>query len=202
MMFAVADAGAMQAAMLLEQAVSVYRSYAGGRPEVERVKPELQRQRARAAAALPRIELGTVDLSSAAERTRESVRGKPLWEALVAFVTLGHPIPIERLRRSAKRRAEVAPLSTLMEQVLLSPSGQVVNRQPGSTDPEDDTALLGRMHEDIVLYHRLLVLGGIVPALEQFQLEHGLLEHRSVQKPWDFDHLAQRDRQASRGMIG
>lgn len=184
--------GAMHAAILLEDAVTTYRMYAGGTAEVQRLKAELTRLRAAAVAALPRSELGEVDLTACVERARNAVAGKNSWEALIGLASLSHPRSLERLRANAKRIADIAPLSSMMDFVQLRPSGQVTDRRPGSTDPSDEPAVLGRMHADAVLYHELLVIGGIVPALEILQLEHGLSTR-------DFFYIASRSSFVPRG---
>lgn len=166
--------GAMHGAMLIEQAISVHRRAGGASADVERLKLELQGARAEAVAAMPRTDVGTFDITTLTEHARATVQGKPTWEALVALVTLSHPIALDRLRTRAGRSLTDAPLSALADFVRLSRSGQVIDRRPGSLDPGDDQATVGRMHEEVTTYHRFLVVGGIVPCLQQLQLEHGL----------------------------
>lgn len=167
--------GMMHAAVLLEGAITVYRSVPAGGADADRLKSELQRVRAAAVAALPRTELARFDPTDLIEYARNHVKGRTARQALVRLVTLTKPFEMEALRKAAADALENAPLASAMASLNLKASGQLVHRTTATLDPDEESATIGRMHQHLNMYRQITAIG-INAARDQMQLEHGLAE--------------------------
>jgi hypothetical protein len=161
--------GAGRAAILLEQAIELYRSVAGSSAEVERLKPFLQRARASMIASFRRVDLGTVDLTACVERARASVRGRTRLEAMANFVMLFHPIPLAALRQSVVGDIRSSPTFDLLRSEAVSPMGQVLHRDAGLAGGQAESAIETRMHQELCLHRNLVVLGRFCPRFRFFR---------------------------------
>jgi hypothetical protein len=168
-------AGMMHAAVLLEEAITVYRSVPGGGADADRLKPDLQQVRAAAVAAMPRTELARFDQTELIEYARNHVKGRTSRQALLQLVTLTKPIDIEDLRRAAAEALRNAPLASAVASLNLKRSGQLVHRTAGTLDPDEEAGTIGRMHQHLNMYRQIAAIG-INAARDQVQLEHGLAE--------------------------
>jgi len=167
--------GRFLCAHALEQALEAHRSIGGdiaGR-EIERLRARIQNVRASGVAALPRVEMGTFQIGDLVEHARRSVRSKTSFKALIGLCTLTHPTSVETLREHAKEATSGSLFSLVATSQRLGRSGRVIEHIAGA---DDDERLIQQMHAEVTTHHKLFAIGGIRPALQQIQLEHGLRE--------------------------
>ena len=175
-----ADAGgavghaAMQRVVFLERALTVYRTVGGANADISRVKVKLEQARAGAVAQFMRIEGPTIDLSEFAAEARRRVSGKDAPLALLEFVLLWHPPALEELHARAVQALSEMPLIGRIARETLDHSGRVLHRSPGGFGDDHESPVLAEMHTRLCADRCLFVRGGVLPALHQLQLEHGL----------------------------
>ena len=150
-------------------------------PNTRQRRKELE-ERLRHAQASVRDEMGSFstsfDVTDFVHRSRESVGGKSLTQALGEFAALTPSPNPEDLREQARRVAAETPLASIMPSTMIDEDGKVVAKSPGMIGDESDS--------DLVLHHliaqqegrrrQIAVRGLIEPARHVFYAEHPLDE--------------------------
>ena len=118
--------------------------------------------------------------------SRNSVSGKTLNEALVAFVNLAVSESVRDLRESTIEQIGSYPLQFLFSGISMSRDGRVVAKRPGisvSNTPSDndetdnnEKTIYAKMIENYGIHVDLAVRGCILPAHEVLLVEHRLRE--------------------------
>lgn len=127
-----------------------------------------------------------VDLRDMVEAARKQVAGKDPWQALVALARIAQPAPPSHWRDQAKESIREYPLQAIFSSSRLSADGRLIARSPGLdlNQPESpgwEEAVHERAVENLLLYHGVVVHGGILPALNAIALEHRLTEAAFVE---------------------
>ena len=191
------------AAIFLEDAVQIYRSIPRVHRDRHGVDQKIQELRLlineygqRALGEMKTFSGTEIDLSESIEQARNSVSGKPVHEALLAFANL-HSINVKKLRESAIDGLSRTPFRTFFPTAFKSHDGRVIARKPGlkgsTTSEEDELEIRAEMN---LLHYlplvSLAVQALILPALDVLTLEHRLREV-------DFIDLARRSPIVPRG---
>ena len=127
-----------------------------------------------------------INIGQIAENAQNKVRGKPLDEALEAFVYLFSCVDVKNLRENTIEQIHSYPLQFLFSETSMSRDGRVIARRPGmfpsSTLSDKDEADEGEetIHAEMIESYRihvdLAVRGCILPAQEILLREHRLRE--------------------------
>ncbi|MBN1431871.1 MAG: DUF4209 domain-containing protein [Methanomicrobiaceae archaeon] len=131
-------------------------------------------------------EMGTIstepiDISHMIENARESVHGKNIMDAMLAFVNNFPDIRVKELRGNTVRKMLDFPLQSILSRTLVSQDGRVINKRPGisGSEPptaEDEIIIESEMIRDSRIRFGMCTQGHILPALEYLILEHRLRE--------------------------
>ena len=165
------------AASFLENAVQVYRNIPRSQrsrhqvdQRVEELRLKISEYGARALDEMGTVASPGLDLTDHAERVRDTVRGKPVDQALVAFANL-HQTKVEKLRTAAIDSLTKSPLVAHIPKVISSHDGRVIARTPGirgTTPSEEDEqevwAQMVRVHYQTLT--GLIAQASILPALQ------------------------------------
>lgn len=183
----------MAATGLLERAIQKYRSIPRSDRDALSVDKRLEELRLKMKKAQEKgmremitIKSPSIDISERVENAKSIVRGKSLFEAMVAFSTLLAPVDVNKLKDQANK-----DLTTYIHPGIpaayLAPDGRVVEKHSGiNTDGSiNEDTLRSRMIFLFQLYAGLNVQGTIIPALRILHQEHSIYEG-------DFVHLCGR----------
>ncbi len=184
------------AASFLEKAVQVYRSVPKVQRDRNNVGQRIEELRLRineygklALDEIARVGGPSIDVRESIEWARDAVHGKPVHEALEAFVNL-HITSVKQLREDAIKSLSRSPVLASMPKVVSSHDGRVIAKTPGisgSTPTEEDEEEI-RIQMSQLHYGThvgVAVQALILPALDVVTLEHRLREA-------DFIELARR----------
>lgn len=178
----------MSAASFYENAIKIYRTI----PRAERpiyqvdkrileLRTHLNNSGERAVGEMGLIKTPGVDITPIIDKARKAVTGKPLQQALLAFVNLYRGIKVEKIRESTVERMHKFPIQFLFGATIMSHDGRVIAKRPsislGKTlTDEDEIAVRAEMIRDYGILVNLVVQGDIWPALEILLIEHQLCE--------------------------
>ncbi len=175
------------AAGFLEKAVQIYRSIPRVHRDHHYIDKRIQDLRLRineyGLLALDEMKTFTtpgVDVSEVAEQARNSVNGKPLLEALMAFANL-HSIDFRDIRKSAIENLSRYTSQGLFSKVFRNHEGRVVDRTYGFSEstPSEENEIEIRAQMNRFPYGFGVVVAvqaKILPALDVLILEHRLSE--------------------------
>lgn len=180
------------AASFLENAVQVYRSIPRSQRSrhqidrrVEELKLMISEYGARALDEMGTVASPGLDLTDHVERVRDTVRGKPVDQALLAFANL-HETRVEKLRTAAIDSLAKSPLLAHIPKVVSSHDGRVIARTPGirgstpsAEDQEEVWAQMVRVHYQTLT--GLITQASILPALQVIVEEHTIQTAQLVQ---------------------
>jgi len=168
---AAAKADAAFACHLLSQAIEASRQVPNNQARTDELRVELQLRQRENVAQFVEYE-SAIDLSDCAADARARVGGKSLFQALVALCRLRQLVPVQHVRDRVQTLHKESVFRQLIPQVMVSAAGRVLGRNNGLMG--DGDALLWEMHHDVAVHQQIFARGGIGPALELLQLEHGL----------------------------
>ncbi|XXU42766.1 DUF4209 domain-containing protein [Sorangium sp. So ce1014] len=156
-------------------AVEAWRAVSGAKKESYRARVELQRlQRLSVQQLSENAHSQKTDMSSIAMGARARVSGKPWLNAIVELSLFRPPnMPLDELRESAKKRVEEFKFYSLFPATHISYTGRAVHERPAGLD-DPDAALDAAIRLDLSMLQQTIAIGGIIPAIEAIQLEHGL----------------------------
>ena len=122
-----------------------------------------------------------VDITQLIELAREAVSGKPVMEALSAFVNLHRGANSDELRQSVIKKMRQYPLQSLFASTTLSRDGRVIAKRPAmslgaDSTEQDEVAIRAEMVRDHTMLLGIVVQGYLWPALETLVLECRLSE--------------------------
>jgi hypothetical protein len=178
----------MAAASCFEKAIQTYRTVPraqrpayGVDERIANLRQLLSEAGERTLGELSVLTSESIDISDLVEQSRNSVRGKPMMEALASFVRVATPYQVGQLRESAERSLEQFPLQTLFERTHYSRDGRVVARTAGTAFDNRDSddyrqAVHAQMIQEFTLGIGIRVQGAIWPALQALTMEHRLRE--------------------------
>ena len=171
------------AAGFVEDAIQVYRTIPRdqrGRHDVDQRIQEL-RLRLREHGERSQEEMVTVrgdeiDVGDTIQKARDTVRGKPVLEALKAFADL-HRISVRELREAAIKNLSHTPFLASIPKVYSSHDGRVIARTPGISgsvpSADDEAEILGQMNRvEYPTRVGIIVQAMILPALDVLTMEH------------------------------
>ncbi|MBK8995706.1 MAG: DUF4209 domain-containing protein [Myxococcales bacterium] len=154
------------------QAVEAWRRV-GGEPEAVRAaRVKLQALQREGAGTLKGYEV-SIDLSHCVAQARDRVTGKSGFDAVVALVTLKRSHSVETLREQARIRLGEHPLQAVFQQRALNSFGRTVYPRPSVLDSVEQ-AITDATRSDLATTQQIFALGGVAPAAQQIQLEHGV----------------------------
>jgi len=185
----------MVAQTFYENAIQAYRTIPRAQRAAHRADDRMSELRAKLSESGEKSldEMGViqspgVDISQLADNARNSVKGKPLLEALKAFANLHHGVKAKEMRDSALERIRDHPLQALMPATVMSRNGRVIAKRPGMSmgstlSSDDEIVIRAEMIRDYGILVSIVVQGDIWPAHEVLLAEHRLRES-------DFTNLA------------
>lgn len=169
---AAAKADAALACHLLSQAIEASRQLPDNQARTDELRIELQHRQRENVAQFAEYK-STIDLSDCAADARARVGGKSsFFEALIALCRLRQLPPIQHVRERVRALHKESVFRQLIPQVMVSATGRVLGRHNGLMG--DEEALLWEMHHDVAVHQQIFARGGVLPAVELLQLEHGL----------------------------
>ncbi|WP_427501801.1 DUF4209 domain-containing protein (plasmid) [Methylomonas sp. MED-D] len=179
----------MLAATFYENAIQTYRTIPRSERAAYRVDERIIELRShlndsgeKSLAEMGVISTPGIDLTQLIENSREAVRGKPLVEALKAFVNLHTGAKVDQLRKDALKRMRQFPLQSFFSSTMvMSPDGRVIAKKSGmgldiESTSDDEANIYPEMIRDYGILVNIVVRGDIWPALEVLLLEHRLRE--------------------------
>ena len=171
------------AASFVEDAIQVYRTVPRdqrGRHDVEQRIQELRLRLSehgkRAQEEMVTVRGDEIDVGGTIQKARDRVRGKPVHDALKAFVDL-HRISVRELREAAIKNLSHTPFLASIPKVYSSHDGRVIARTPGISGAvpsvDDEVEILGQMNRvEYPTCVGIIVQAMILPALDVLTMEH------------------------------
>ncbi len=118
-----------------------------------------------------------IDLTKVARQARDSVKGRPLHEAILRLAFIQPIAKVADLREAVEDRATEFPTRFLFQQIILNSAGKVVARIPslvGGNPEEKAQALEGHMMKEAAFGQSLIALGAVNPARDVINAEHSI----------------------------
>lgn len=174
--YAETEHGRWMAANLLGQALEVLRGIgtAAAKDELNRLKLELLRVRAASLESLPHQSLGSTSVADLIEHARAQVRGRTVMEALAGLITLEGPVDVDRLRERSRDAVNRSFAHHIASTQRFTRSGRLDFQSPGLGGGDDESVVETQMHAELGMFHQVFAYAGILPAVRELQLEHGL----------------------------
>jgi hypothetical protein len=157
----------------LERAIEGLRRAGKTRERVEELHGRLLEYQARTRDEMAAFSQD-MDLSKFADQAREQVKGKSLWEALLAMIYSCTSPGKNHLREQAKEASKDG-IWMLMERSVVDERGRVVARMPSflSDDPEEaESAIRAEMLTQANQYRQTYAAAFVHPAWRQINLDH------------------------------
>jgi hypothetical protein len=157
----------------LERAIEGLRRAGRTRERVEELHKRLLEYQARTRDEMVAFSQD-MDLSKFVDQAGEQVKGKPLWEALLAMISGCTPPNKEHLRKQAKE-SSADGIWMLMERSVVDERGRVVGRMGSflSDDPEEaERAIRAEMLSQANQYRQTYAAAFVHPAWRQINLDH------------------------------
>ena len=138
----------------------------------------------------------TIDLTESVEHSRQSVSGKPIFEALVLFTNLHHT-NFDELRELAQKSLSSSIVHKLFPTMFISHDGRVTGTKSPMTGSESSEEYEEIIRSDMNHFYfgpavSVAVYGAILPALNTLNIEHNFTES-------DLSDLARRSPAVPRG---
>lgn len=165
----------MSASSWFAQAIEAYRQIPGGKDEANRIHTKLRDVQQQVSEQMSVISSPTIDLSKGIEASKNAVKGKTLFDSLMALSFLMNPPDYEKQEKTAKDMMKNFPLQTIIGKQVVSQDGRITARVPsGFSDSEEDQRLClwDKTIEQAKYLHMLHVNGVIRPAITQICREH------------------------------
>lgn len=165
------------ASHFLERAHEAYRNIPGMRAQAEKVYAQLREAQRRSLKYMGPITTKIPNASELIRRARDWVAGKSRREALLALATVVQVTDFERETETARDLMARYPLQGLFGGVTVDESARVVGRTRSAftTDEKEfELALWERVVRGVDLGYQVESQTGIVPAMNQLNLEHSL----------------------------
>ena len=171
------------AASFLEDAIQVYRTVPRDQRDRHHVDQRIQELRLRlsehgerAQEEMVTVRGDEIDVGDTIQKARDTVRGKPVHEALKAFVDL-HRISVRELREAAIKNLSHTPFLASIPKVYSSRDGRVIARTPGISGAvpsvDDEVEILGQMNRvEYPTRVGIIVQAMILPSLDVLTMEH------------------------------
>ncbi len=171
------------AASFVEDAIQVYRTVPRDQRDRHHVDQRIQELRLRlsehgerAQEEMVTVRGDEIDVGDTIQKARDTVRGKPVHEALKAFVDL-HRISVRELREAAIKNLSHTPFLASIPKVYSSRDGRVIARTPGISGAvpsvDDEVEILGQMNRvEYPTRVGIIVQAMILPSLDVLTMEH------------------------------
>jgi Domain of unknown function (DUF4209) len=159
----------------LERAIEGLRRAGRTRERVEELHKRLLKYQARTRDEMVAFSQD-MDLSKFVDQAGEQVKGRPLWEALLAIISGCTPPNKEHLRQQARESSKDG-IWMLMERSVVDERGRVVGRMPSflSDDPEEaERAIRAEMLSQANQYRQTYAAAFVHPARRQIRLDHDI----------------------------
>lgn len=165
--------GYMVAAHFIERAIHALRDIGGQKGRITELHHRLLEHQRRAVSEMKSISHG-FDASEMITQATETVAGKSLSDALLAFALLGYPPHSENLRKQAQWERQNSIFLSVMPMRYVNAMGRTVARRdpPEFGETEDEADLRIGMYKSASQTHAIHVQGYIVPARAQILREH------------------------------
>lgn len=178
----------MVAASFYERAIQLYRSIPRSMRETHRVNERLaelhkhlNESGVKSIDEMALVETSSIDISSIKEKAINSVKGKPVIDALAAFANIYSGPRIVQLRKFSEEVIRKYPFLGLMPSTCRSKDGRVISKRPGmGLGDTSSEAYESNVRAEIVNCYlievEIAVRGKILPSLEILLFEHRLRE--------------------------
>lgn len=114
-----------------------------------------------------------IDLTRAAQKAQEQVRGKSLFDALFTLMKLGSSPSVADLENEARNSIDEHPVLFRVSSRTFNEMGKVVNRRE-TVDEDADAVLEDQMYQQAARSQDIQAVGVIEPAVYQIISEHGV----------------------------
>lgn len=162
------------ASVHLQQAIETYRRLGNAQERIQELHKNLIDYQKQSVNEMHTFS-AEMDLTKFAEYAQELVKGKSIYEALLALAQSSPSPNTSKVRERVQRLGKEFPMQYLLSAVLLNEEGKVVARRPSmlSSDPEDiEAATRAEMFKQAMLEQQFHVFGLVEPARQQINLEH------------------------------
>lgn len=112
-----------------------------------------------------------IDLTQAAQKAQEQVRGKPLYDALFILMKIGNSPSVANLESEARKSIEEHPILFRVSSRTFNEMGKVVNRRE-TVDEDADAVLEDQMYQQASRLQDIQAVGVIEPAVYQIVSEN------------------------------
>lgn len=169
--------GFLNAADFLQRGIAMLIKAGAPQQRIDEVNARLREYQAKGVGEL-KPHTVTFDASEMINEARAAVAGKPLSDAIMAFVKLLHLPTRDRVRREVLRRAKAFPFSHLFADIKLNSEGAgIAGRGSVTGDEEEETDnVLALMYDDVTSSFSIQAQAMIAPAWRQIQDEHEIRE--------------------------
>lgn len=116
-----------------------------------------------------------VDMSEPIESTKREFREQTLADCIFRLAVIIGPSSVDSLKTQANDLQTKNTLQYLFTKHLVDSQGKKIGQRPGYTDNDDnsiDQSIRITMHEEAKRRQQVIVIGMILPALEQINLDH------------------------------
>ncbi|MEI7557149.1 DUF4209 domain-containing protein [Candidatus Chlorohelix sp.] len=161
----------------LQQAYEAYTKIPNAKSRQDEIHKKILEYQEKSVEGLPRISTDPIDITDFVENAQNFVRGKPLFEALLALATASKSESKNALRQQVLDLSEQAPLLHIITTTIINEKGKTVAKAPGilSNDPEEvEAAITANMYRNSIYNRSLKVASTIDPMRYQIDLEHNV----------------------------
>ena len=171
------------AASFVENAIQVYRTVPRNQrghydvdQRIQELRLRLSEHGKRAQEEMVTARGDEIDVGDTIQKARDTIRGKPVHEALKAFADL-HRISVRELREAAIKNLSHTPFLASIPKDYFSHDGRVIARTPGiigsMPSVDDEEEILGQMNRvEYPTRVGIIVQAMILPALDVLTMEH------------------------------
>jgi len=160
----------------LTRAIEAYRRISNyPRDRVEALHKRLLKVQRLSTSQMGRIASGQIDIRPIAMQAMTAIKGKGLYEALLALAQLSAPPNLKELRARVSEHVKDFPLIHYLAAQVVDASGKVVSKKPSmATDDADEIeeAMRWSMFRETALHRALTAQAVIEPARQQILYEH------------------------------
>ncbi len=175
------------AASFYEKAIQVYRTVPHSERSLYRVDERIDKLREcltesgeKSLEEMSIISTNGVDITQIIEQARDSVKNRPLHDALKAFANLHPGVSVKKLQDDAVKRLQDYPLQALLPATFVGRDGRVISKHQGISPPgncsDNRDIIRSQTIRDYLMLIDIVVQGRILPALEVLNMEHRLRE--------------------------
>jgi hypothetical protein len=159
----------------LDSAIKAYRAIPSCKHLIPGLHRRLDAAGAEALKLMKPISSAPIDIEPLVKAAQDSVRGRPLQEAVYAVACAASYLDPGRMRSNVVEAAEKSPLSSMFSEIVYDCAGRAVHKSPGlfTDDPDErEQAIEARVSRHADMVRDLTVAAQIMPALMALLGEH------------------------------